>query len=141
VRERRWLVSMIGAVSGVCFAALAARSISVLAITPHFFKVSSLVFAVIAASLSYISFRASTSGRTDEASFLRALSGGVGGALVGLIIVIVAYAMFREATRAYFAHPLGLHFSQVTTFRLVAGLLCLGFGAGFALRMQRLRER
>ena len=80
-------------------------------------------------------------GRTDQESFLRALLGGVGGALVGLIVVIVAYAMFRQATRAYFAHPLGLHFSQVTTLRLLVAFLCLGFGAGFALRMQTLRRR
>lgn len=138
---RRWLVSIIGAVSGVCFAALAARSISVLAITPHFFTASSVVFAAVSACLSYVAFRASTSGRTDQESFLRALLGGVGGALVGLIVVIVAYAMFRQATRAYFAHPLGLHFSQVTTLRLLVAFLFLGFGAGFALRMRTLRRR
>jgi hypothetical protein len=132
---------MIGAVSGVCFAALAARSISVLAITPHFFRISSLVFAVVAACLSYLSFRAATSGRMDKASFLRGLSGGVGGALFGLIIVIIAYAMFREATRAYFAQLLGLHFSQVTIMRLLVALLFLGFCAGFVLGMQKLRER
>ena len=65
---RRWLVSMIGAVSGVCFAALAARSISVLAITPHFFRASSVVFSVVSACLSYVAFRASTSaGRIKRA--------------------------------------------------------------------------
>jgi hypothetical protein len=132
---------MIGAVSGVCFAAVAARSISVLAITPHFFRISSVVFAAVSACLSYVAFRASTSGRTDKESFLRALLGGVGGALIGLIIVSVAYVMFRGATRAHFAHPLGLHFSQVTMFRLLVAFLCLGFGAGFALRMQTLRQR
>lgn len=58
-----------------------------------------------------------------------------------MIVVIVAYAMFRQATRAYFAHPLGLHFSQVTTLRLLVAFLCLGFEAGFALRMQTLRRR
>lgn len=140
-RGRRWIVAAIGAASGVCFAALAARSIGVLAITPHFFRVSSVVFAVVTACLSYLAFRAGTSGRTDEESFLRALVGGVGGALVGLIIVVVAYAMFRGATRAYFAHPLGLHFAQVTMPRLLVAFLCLGFGAGFVLRMLTLRNR
>jgi hypothetical protein len=77
----------------------------------------------------------------DKASFLRGLSGGVGGALFDLIIVIIAYAMFREATRAYFAHLLGLHFSQVTIMRLLVALLFLGFCAGFVLGMQKLRER
>lgn len=94
---------MIGALSGVCFATLAARSISVLAITPHFFRISSVVFAAVSAWLSYVAFRAATSGRTDPASFQRALLGGVGGTLVGFIIVIIAYAMFGQATRAYFA--------------------------------------
>jgi hypothetical protein len=141
VRGIRWAVTIIGAVSGVCFAALAARSIGVLAITPHFFRASSLALAVVTSCLSYVAFRAATSGRTDEESFLRALSGGVGGALVALIIVIVSYAMFRESTRAYFAHPIGLHFSQVTNFRLILGLLLFGFAAGFVLRTVTLRDR
>jgi uncharacterized membrane protein len=131
---------IVGAVSGVCFAALAARSIGVLAITPHF-RASSLVFAVVTFCLSYVAFRAATSGRTDEETFLRALAGGVGGALVALIIIGSSYVMFRQATRAYFAHPIGLHFSQVTMSRLVTAFLCLGFAAGFVLRMQTVRRR
>ncbi len=132
---------MIGAVSGVCFAALAARSISVLAITPNFFRLSSIVFAAVSACLSYVAFRAATSGRTDTASFQRALLGGMGGAFVGLIIVLLAYTMFRQAARGYFAHPVGLRYSQVTMLRLFVAFLCLGFAAGFALRTQKLRKR
>lgn len=120
--------------TGVCFAALAARCVSVLAITPHFFRASSLVYAVITAVLSYFAFRAATSGRTDDDSFMRALWGGFGGAIVGLLIIFAVFAMFRENARADFARPLGLHLSQVTTFRLVAAFLLLGFGAGFTLR-------
>lgn len=141
MRARGWATILIGAVSGVCFAALAARSISVLAITPHFFRASSLLVAIVTAFLSYVAFRAATSGRTDEESFLRALAGGVGGALVGFVVVAVGYLMFRQATRAYFAHPIGLRFSQVTMFELVVALLCLGFAAGFVLRLATLRDR
>jgi len=84
--------------------------------------------------LSYLSFRAATAGRTDESSFLRALWGGVGGALVGLLVVVVAYVLFRQGARAYLAHPVGLRFSQVTLGRLLLAFLFLGFGAGFAIR-------
>ena len=141
MRGLRWLFSIIGAVYGTCFAALAARGISVLAITPHFFRISSIIFAVVGAWLSYVSFRAATSGRTDAASFQRALLGGVDGALAGFIIVVIGYVMFGQAIRAYFAHPIGVHFSEVTMPRLLVSLVCLGFGAGFALRLQRLRRR
>ena len=138
---RHWLVAIIGAVFGVCFAALAARSISVLAITPHYFRISSLVFAIVSGCLSYLAFRAATSGRTDERSLHRASMGGLGGAFVGFAIACTAYLMFRQTARAYFAHPLGMHFSQLTMSRLLIALVCLGFGAGFALRMQTLRRR
>lgn len=97
--------------------------------------------AVVTAVLSYVAFRAATSGRTDEESFLRAMAAGVGGALVGFVAVAVAYLMFRQATRAYFAHAIGLRFSQVTMLELVVALLCLGFAAGFVLRMSTLRDR
>jgi hypothetical protein len=141
VRGRGWAITIIGAVSGVCFAALAARAISVLAITPNFFRASSLVVAIITAFLSYVAFRAATSGRTDEESFLRALAGGVGGALLAFMILAVGYIMFRQAIRAYLAHPIGLRFSQVTMVELVVALLCLGFAAGFVLRMAILPDR
>jgi hypothetical protein len=141
VRGRHWLVAIIGAVFGVCFAALAALSISVLAITPHYFRLSSLVFTIVSGCFSYLAFRAATSGRVDEESFQQASLGGLGGAFAGFIIVCVAYLMFRQTARAYFAHPLGVHFSQLTMSRLLISLVCLGFGAGFSLRMQTLRRR
>ena len=141
VRGRGWATIVIGAVSGVCFAALAARSISVLAITPHHFRLSSLVVAIIMVFLSYLAFRAATSGRTDEESFLRACATGVGGSLLAFGVIAVMFIMFRQAMRAYFAHPIGLHFSQVTMIELVVALLCLGFAAGFVLRLATLRGR
>ncbi len=124
---------MIGAVSGVCFAALAARALGVLLLTPRF-RAFSLVYAAITAVLSYFSFRAATAGQTDEASFLRAFWGGCGGASAGLLIVFAAYVMFRDGVRVYLARPLGLHLSEVTMFRVVVASLLLGFATGFALR-------
>jgi hypothetical protein len=137
VRARRWVVTLIGAVSGVCFAALAARSLGAMTLTPHFSRPLSLTYAAITAVLSYISFRAATAGRTDVASVLRALWGGFAGAAAGLVIVFASYLMFRDSVRVYICRPLALHLSQVTMFRLVLGFLCLGFAAGFALRIQK----
>ncbi len=141
MRGKRLLVTIVGAISGVCFAALAARSLGVLVITPGHVRVSSIVFALIAGYFSYRSFRAATSGATDTASIHQAVMGGVAGAVAGLIIVAVAYAMFNQTSRAYFAHPLGLHFQQLRMGSLLVSLMCLGFGAGFALRMPTRRKR
>lgn len=141
MHARRWLAAILGAVFGVCFAALAAGGISVLVITPHHWRASSFVFAVVCACLAYLSFRAATSGRTDHASFQRALVGGVGGAFVGFLVVLVAYLMYRQEARGHFVHPLGLHSSQVSMAVLMAALVCLGFGAGFALRTRTLHRR
>ncbi len=141
VKGIRWIVLVIGAVSGVCFGAIAAGAISVLATSPHFFRLSSLVFAIVAGCLSYVAFRAATSGRTDEEAFVRALAGGLAGAVIALVVVIASYVMFRQATRAYFAHPIGLRFPQVSNVTLVAALLWLGFAAGFVLRIDKPRDR
>jgi divalent metal cation (Fe/Co/Zn/Cd) transporter len=132
---------MIGAVSGVCFAVLAARAIGVLVITPGHWRASSAVFAAVGAVFSYFSFRAARLGRTDHASFQHGLAGGVIGAFAGVLIAFVAYLLYRNGARAYFAHPLGLHFQQVTLGILMAALMFLGFGAGFALRMPTLHRK
>jgi hypothetical protein len=134
-------MTIIGAVSGVCFAALAARCLSVVAISPHYWRTSSVVYAAITAILSYFAFRASTSGQTDEDSFMRAMWGGSAGAVVGALVIFAVFALFRENARAYFARPMGLHLSQVTNFRLIAAFLFLGFSGGFALRAQTTQKR
>jgi hypothetical protein len=141
VHGRRWSIPLIGAVSGVCFAVLAARAVGVLFITPGHFRADSAVFAAIGALFSYLSFRAARLGRTDQASFQHALVGGLIGAFAGLLIVLGAYVMYRNAARAYFAHPIGLRFQQVTLGTLLVALVLLGFGAGFALRMRTMSTK
>jgi hypothetical protein len=100
-----------------------------------------MVVAAIGVFFSYLSFRAARLGRPDHTSFQRALLGGVIGALAGVLIVVVAYVLYRDGARAYFAHPVGLHFQQVTLGILTAALVLLGFGAGFALRMPTMHKR
>lgn len=141
IRGTRVLFTIIGAVSGVCFAVLAARAISVLVITPHHFRASSLGFALVTGVLSYRSFGAATRGRTDAANFQRALLGGVVGAVAGFLIVVVLYAMFGQATRYYIAHAFGLYGWQTSMSQLLVAFVCLGFGAGFSLRARKVRLR
>ncbi len=129
------MVTIIGAVSGVCFAVLAARGLSVAVVTAHF-RVSALVYAAITAFLSYFAFRAALAGRSDEASFVRAVWGGFGGLVVGMVVVFTAYAMLGDSMRTYVARPLGLHLSQVGMFRVTVGFVLLGFAGGFALRIE-----
>jgi hypothetical protein len=128
------VVAIVGAVSGVCFAALAARCLSVVAISPHYWRTSSVVYAAITAVLSYLAFRTATSGSAEEDDFMRAMWGGLAGAVVGVVIIFAVLALFRENARAYLARPMGFHLSQVTNLRLVAAFFLLGFGAGFAIR-------
>lgn len=130
---------IVGAVSGVCFAAVAAHGLAAAWITPHFSRPWSVGYIVIAAVFSYSCFRAATSGRTDETSFLHALWGGFGGMVAGFAIVCAGYAMVRDSIRIYVARPLGLHLSQVTMTRLVLAFLLLGLAAGFALRTRTQR--
>jgi len=141
VRARRWLITIIGAVSGVCFAFLAARAIGVLVITPNHYAAGAVTCAVVCACLSYASFRAGMSGRTDHASFQQAMVGGILGAFGGLVVMLLAYVFYRNGARAQFAHAVGLHFQQVTLGRLLAALVLLGFGGGFALRLPIPRKR
>jgi hypothetical protein len=135
------MVAIIGAATSLSFALVAVRCLGVLAVTPGHFKLFSLIFAVIAVWFSYQAVRATTSGQTDEASILRGFEGAIIGAFAGISIVAVAFAMFAQTARAYFAHPLGLYFSEVTMFRLLIAFVWLGFGAGFVLRIPKLRER
>jgi amino acid transporter len=128
---------LIGSVFGVCFAVLAARAIGVLSITPGHFQFVAVVVALACACLAYTCFRCATSGRTDHASFQRAMVGGVLGAFAGLVILLLAYLFYRNGARAQFAHAIGLHFQQVTLGLLLAALALLGFGAGFSLRLPR----
>ncbi len=135
MHARHLVIALIASVAGVCFAVLAARAIGVLVITPNHFHLGAVIAAVVCACMSYICFRAATSGRTDQTSFQRGLIGGILGMFAGSIIVLLAYLFYRNGARAQFAHAVGLHFSQVTPGRLLAVLALLGFGAGFSLRL------
>ncbi len=141
MRARHLLITLIGAVSGVCFAVLAARAIGELVITPNHFQPAAVVVGIICAVLSYVCFRAATSGRTDQTSFQRGLIGGILGIFAGSIIVLLAYLFYRNGARAQFAHAVGLHFQQVTLGRLLTVLVLLGFGGGFALRLPSPRKK
>jgi hypothetical protein len=138
VSDLRWIVAIIGAETGLCFIGLAERSISILVIAPNFFTAG---FTGVAAWFPYVAFRAAISGRTDEDSVLEALRAGIVGAFVGLLIFMASFAMFGQTIRTYFAHPLGLHTSQLSMFHLLEAFVWLGFGAGFVLRMQTLRAK
>ncbi len=133
---RHYHVLILGAVWGVCFAALAARSLSHAFVNPRF-RVYSIVYGLVALVLAYFAFRAAIAGRTDEESFLRALWGGFAGAVVGAIVMGTVYTMFRDTAREHFARPLGVHLSQLSAFRLLLSFLFLGFGAGFALTTKK----
>ncbi len=139
MKAGRWIVAIIGVAAGLSFATVAALSLGVLAVTAGHFRASSVVFAVISLWLAYRSLHAATRSRSDEESVVRGLQAGIAGALVGLLIVFAGFAMFAQSIRAYFAHPVGLHFSDVTMFRLLVALVWLGFGAGFALRIPKLQ--
>ncbi len=123
------------------FALVAVRCVNVLVVRLVQSRASSVVLALIAAWLAYQAVRAATLGAADEGSILRGLEGGIIGAFMGILVVGTAFAMFAQGARAYFAHPLGLHFSDVTMFRLLMGLVWLGFCAGFVLRLPKLRAK
>ncbi len=141
MKAGRWIVAIIGAAAALSFALVAVRCLGVLAVTPGNFKVSSAVFAVIAAWFAYRSVLTATFGATDEGSILRGFEGAIVGAFAGILVVGIAFAMFAHESRAYFAHPLGLYFSDVTMTRLLIAFVWLGFGAGFSLRIPKLRTK
>ncbi|MBV9086564.1 MAG: hypothetical protein JOY79_03695 [Acidobacteriaceae bacterium] len=137
----RWIVIIIGAATGVCFAILAGRAVSVLAITPHYFRGSSLVFAGISAWIAYRALEAATSGGTDEESIVRGLRGGIVGGFLGLLVAATSFFSFGQTARTYFTHPLGWHTSDISMFWLSVALLLLGFLAGFVLLIPKVRPR
>ncbi len=139
MRGGRWIVASISVAAAMSFALIAIRCINVLVVRISHLSASSMVFAVVAAWLSYRALLAATSGETDEGSILLGFEGGLIGAFLGILIVATGYAMFAQTVRAHFAHPLGLYFSDVTMSRLLIGIVWLGFCAGFVLRIPKLR--
>jgi len=135
------MVAILGGVAGLCFAGLAGRAVSVLAITPDHFRASSAVFAAIAAWLAYRALKVATSWRADEGSTFRAMEGGIGGAFVGLLVAVLAFFSFGQTARTYFTHPLGWHTSDISMSRLTIVLVLLGFCAGFMLVLPTHRRR
>ncbi len=141
MKAGRWIVAVTSVAAALSFAFVGVRCLGVLALRVGHLRASSIIIAVIAAWLAAKALQASTLAETDEGSILRGFEGGLIGAFMGILIVGVGFAMFAQTVRAYFAHPLGLYFSDVTMSRLLIGLVWLGFCAGFVLRIPKLRLR
>jgi hypothetical protein len=135
----RWAVVLIGGGAGVCFAIIGGVALRHLIVDLPTFPLASVVFAVIAVLLSYRSFQAAALGSGQEASLLRGLHGGLFGAFLGMLVVVAGFLMYGQTVRTFFAHPIGLHTSQLSLFRLLMTSIGLGFCAGFVLRIQRRR--
>ncbi len=141
MKAGRWIVAIISAAAAISFALVVVRCLGALAVSTGHFKPASIVLALIAAWFAYRAVQAALCGETDEQSILRALEGGIIGAFAGISVVALTFAMFAQTVRAYFAHPLGFYFSDVTMFRLLIALVWLGFGAGFVLRIPKPRVK
>ena len=136
---RRFLITVIGAATGVCFAVLAGLSLSAIVSRTHRFHPFSVVIAVVSIFFGYIAFRAAIAGKTDEMTLVTSLRRGLVGAFVGLIAMVALILMFRENLYPYLAHSLGNPAYVVSNARLLTASLLLGFGVGFVVAMPRHR--
>lgn len=131
----RLLITIISAVTGVCFALLAAASIRAAAFPARRFHVFSIVIAVVAVCVIGLALRAAvTATNADEDAMLFALRRGMFGAFAGLIVIVLLLLMFGDSTRSFLAHALNRPTSSLTTFPLLVASVLLGFGAGFVIR-------
>jgi hypothetical protein len=137
VTGARVLFIGISAATGVCFAVLAGLSISAMAMPVRRFHLFSVVIAVVAICLSLTAFRAAIAGNTDEETAVASLRRGIIGALIGLMVIVAALLLFRTDTQGFLAHALGKPASSLTTFRLLAVSVLLGFGTGFVVRVPK----
>lgn len=133
------LIIAVSAVTGACFAALAGLSISAMAVPVRRFHGFSAVVAAVAICIGYLAFRAAIAGNTDEETAVAGLRRGVIGAIVGLIVMLALFVMFKTDPQAYLAHALGKGASTFTTYRLLAGAVLLGFGTGFVVGVPQAR--
>ena len=138
---RRHLIVVISAVTGVCFAALAGQSIAEMAFPVRQVHLITPVLAIVSGALGYAAFRAAIAGETDAEALAAALHGGMLGALVGVVAIILLVVMFQDATHAFFAHAVGKRSSIFSDYSLLAAGLLLGFGTGFVVRVPRERSR
>lgn len=136
---RRHVIVVISAVTGACFAALAGLSISELVFPVRTRHVGSVVVAVASVILGYLAFRAAIAGKTHAESLSASLHGGMLGALVGLVAIVVLIVGFQDTTQAFFAHALGRPSYAFSEYRLLAAWIVLGFGTGFVLRVPKSR--
>lgn len=132
---RRFLIILISAVTGVCFAALAGLSISEMLFPVRGFHVASLVLAAVSVFFGYRAFRAAIAGKTSAEALAASLLGGMLGALVGLVTIIALIVMFRHDLQAVLAHAIGKRSTVFSEYRLLAIFVLLGFGAGFVARV------
>ena len=135
----RYLITVISALAGTCFAVLAGLSLSAVIFPVRRFQALSVVIAVAALWLGYLAFRAALAGDVGEGAALRAFHRGVGGALIAVLVMTALLLLFGSATRAFIAHSFGKSTMALPTFRLLLLSALLGFGAGFVLRMPRQR--
>lgn len=137
---RRSLIIVISAVTGVCFATLAGLSLSEMLFPVRGFHVISVVVAVASVLVGYLAFRAAIVGKTSAEALATSLHGGVLGALVGLVAIIVLIFLFRSDLPALLAHAIGKRASIFTEYRLLAAFILLGFGTGFVVRVPSSRR-
>lgn len=133
---RRFLLIVISALTGACFAVLAALSIAAAIHPPRRFHPFSVVIAVVSVVFGFIALRAAIKGRhEEEMALVNALRRGMFGAFVGLVAMVVVFLFFRPDENALFAHALGDPAYIFTDFRLLAGSVLLGFGTGLVVGM------
>ncbi len=136
---RRFVIIVISAATGVCFATLAGMSIAEFVHPVRARHPFSCVIAVFSVFVGYLAFRAAISGKSDELTLVTSLRRGIVGALVGLLAMVLVIFLFRDDTNPYIAHALGNPAYSFTDFRLLAGSVLLGFGTGFVIAMPRHR--
>lgn len=129
----RLLIIAVSTITGASFAVLAGMSISAMAFPVRRFHVFSLVVAVAAIVLGYLSFRAALAGDTEEASEVDSLRAGLMGAFIALIAIVIFILGYKTGTQSFLAHALGKPTASFSTYRLLVGSVLLGFGTGFII--------
>jgi hypothetical protein len=103
------------------------------------FHVSSVVIAVVVVCLALLSFRAAAIDSEEEA-LITSLRRGMFAAFLALLVICVFLFGYGDRTRGFLAHSFSMPTSTFTTSSVLIASVCLGFGAGFVLRMTTFRK-
>lgn len=135
----RVLITVISAAIGACFTMLAILSIRASVAPVVRFHVSSVVIAVVVVCLALLSFRAAAIDSEEEA-LITSLRRGMFAAFLALLVICVFLFGYGDRTRGFLAHSFSMPTSTFTTSSVLIASVCLGFGAGFVLRMTTFRK-